>query len=224
TETAAMVCALPPDRFLAGDGGCGQPLADVALRLEEPHAAIAVRSGRLSPGWLENGVLQPLPQREGWWVSGDAGALAPAGLSVLGRLDGAIHSGGETVFPELLEARLLGAAAAAGLPIEAVLLLAEPHPVWGERLVALVRGSQPEGGVVDSPERLLAALAALTAHWLPAERPSRWLLCAELAPTPEGKFQRGEWQRWLLGQAGSPSGGVRAAERPSPGLKPPASG
>ena len=216
-----MVCALPPERFLAGDGGCGQPLADVALRLAEPHGAIAVHCGRLSLGWMDGGRLRPLPgPGEGWWRSGDAGELGPTGLSVLGRLDGAIHSGGETVFPEVLEERLLAAAAAAGLPLEAVLLLPEPDPEWGERLVALVRTVGAAHGVVPP----LEPLVALTAHWLPAERPGRWVLCPELVPTAAGKWRRERWRSWIREHAASPRGGFRAAESHPPGRRLPASG
>lgn len=198
TETAAMVCALAPQRFLAGGAGCGPPLADVELRLEPGTGAIAVRTARLSPGWLEQGVLRALPggagAGEGWWCSGDGGQLTGAGLVVLGRLDGAIHSGGETVFPEVLEQRLLAAAQAAALPLAAVLLLAEEDPEWGQRLVGLVR---PLEGAAGAGGRLLEELALLTRAWLPAERPRRWLLCAELAPASHGKWQRRHWRRWL---------------------------
>jgi O-succinylbenzoic acid--CoA ligase len=204
TETAAMVCALPPDQFLAGDSGCGLPLEDVELRLEPGSGAIAVRTPRLSPGWLEQGELRPLPgcgpSDSRWWCSGDAGLLGPCGLTVLGRLDGALHSGAETVFPEVLEERLLAAAQAAGLPLEAVLLLATPDPEWGERLVALVR---PTGGERSSAEALLAGLAALSRTWRPAERPSRWVLCWQLAPSGAGKWQRRAWQQWLRAEDGA---------------------
>jgi O-succinylbenzoic acid--CoA ligase len=203
TETAAMVTALPPGRFLAGEGGCGGPLADVRLRIGA-GGALEVRTGRLSPGWLAEGQLHPLPQAEaGWWRSGDAAALAADGsLQLLGRLDGALLSGGETVFPEVLEARLLEAAAAAGLPLRAVLLLGEDDPTWGQRLVALVRP-----GATADPERLLADLAALVAPWPPAERPRRWLPCPALAPSAAGKWERSRWRRWL---AEAPWGGSGA--------------
>ena len=200
TETAAMVTALPPSRFLGGEGGCGAPLEDVRLRIGA-GGALEVRTGRLSPGWLAAGALQPLPQAEGgWWRSGDAADLAADGsLRLLGRLDGALLSGGETVFPEALEARLLEEAAAAGLPLGSVLLLGEEDPTWGQRLVALVRAGPLADGEVDQssdPERLLADLAALVAAWPPAERPRRWRLCPSLAPTTAGKWERSRWRRW----------------------------
>ncbi|MEB3307552.1 MAG: AMP-binding protein [Cyanobacteriota bacterium] len=188
TETAAMVCVLSPLRFLDGVSGCGQPLADVQLQIAEGH--ITVGTPRLSPGWLEQGVLRPLPGAAGGrWCSGDGGRLMPEGLQVLGRLDGAIHSGGETVFPEVLEGRLMAVAQAAGLPLVAVLLLAEQDPEWGERLVALVR-LEPQGAGLDQ-------LVSLTRTWTPAERPRRWLPCPQLACPADGKWQRGYWRGWL---------------------------
>jgi O-succinylbenzoic acid--CoA ligase len=197
TETAAMVTAQPPAEFLAGVVGCGRPLADVRLRTGAA-GALEVRTARLSPGWLEGGRLQPLPvDGEGWWCSGDAALLAgDGGLQLRGRLDGALLSGGETVFPEQLEERLLELAAAAGLPVSALLLLGEDDPEWGQRLVALVR---PASGAAEAP--LLADLAALVAAWPPAERPRRWLACPALAPSTAGKWQRGRWRLWLQCQA-----------------------
>jgi O-succinylbenzoic acid--CoA ligase len=193
TETAAMVCALPPQRFLAGTAGCGEPLADVELRLDGATGAVEVRCGRLSPGRLVAGRLQPLPlQPGGWWRSGDAGRLGSGGLEVLGRLDGALLSGGETVFPERLEERLQEQAAHAGAGLEALLLLARPDPQWGEHLVALVRPRQAADG-----SALLGVLQALTATWPPAERPRHWHLCPSLVPTAAGKWERGRWQSWL---------------------------
>lgn len=86
TETAAMVCTLPPERFLAGEIGCGDPLGDVGLRLDGATGAVEVRCGRLSPGRLASGRLLPMPlqsggggavgmpagsEREGWKCWGD---------------------------------------------------------------------------------------------------------------------------------------------------------
>ena len=196
TETAAMVCALAPDQFLAGRQGCGPPLADVQLRLDAASGAVEVRTPRLSPGWLGERGLVPLPTTAaGWWRSGDAGRLQPGGLEINGRLDGAINSGGETVFPEQLEQRLQ--LAAAQLPLEALLLLAEPHPEWGQILVALVRAQA--GADADT---LIAALQKISQTWPAAERPRRWCNCPALATSSSGKWQRGQWRAWLAGLAG----------------------
>jgi o-succinylbenzoate---CoA ligase len=214
TETAAMVCALPPERFLAGEPGCGEPLADVQLRLAGPAGsagALEVLTSRLSPGWLHQGQLQPLPcSADGWWRSGDAARLSPRGLEIVGRLDGAIHSGGETVFPEQVEQRLGALIEAAGLPVATLLVLGEPDPRWGQRLVALVRlqahadadaDADADGDCrVDGPPEL-AELALLARQLPPAQRPARWLLCPQLERTVTGKWERRRWQQWLAGQA-----------------------
>jgi len=242
TETAAMVCALPPARFLAGEAGCGPPLADVELRLEGAEQAIGVRTDRLSPGWFAEGRLQPFADADGWWRSGDAGGwitpgepdpmasvgpatsvvgsvgpaavAAPAAvhgsgsLVIHGRLDGAIHSGGETIFPEQVRQQLLAMIRAAQLPVTELLLLAVPDPVWGERLVALVRplaADHPPDAL--TPDRhsppsvpqteLLQRLTALARGLPPPLRPWRWLPCPELQTNATGKWERQRWQTWL---------------------------
>jgi O-succinylbenzoic acid--CoA ligase len=234
TETAAMVCALPPERFLAGDPGCGQALADVQLRLAgasgsaggpecvdhpDVSAPLEVLTSRLSPGWLHQGQLQPLPRSaDGWWRCGDAAQLSPRGLEILGRLDGAIHSGGETVFPEQVEQRLGALLQAAKLPVAALLLLGEPDPRWGQRLVALVRLQAHAGADADADAdadahgdgdgdcgaegpAVLEMLALVARQLPPAQRPARWLLCPQLERTFTGKWERRRWQQWLAGQA-----------------------
>ena len=229
TETAAMVCALPPWRFLAGEQGCGPPLQDVELQLEGEAGAIAVRSARLSPGWFAMGRLHPFRDAEGWWRSGDAGTwsteVAPGApsdqpasptrtptvpaagperrsLIIRGRLDGAIHSGGETVFPDQVRQRLLGLIQAAGLPVAELLLLGERDAHWGERLVALVRweSADPPGQAEAGATPSFTELAALARTLPPSERPARWLNCPSLAPSDTGKWQLSRWRQWLLSQ------------------------
>jgi O-succinylbenzoic acid--CoA ligase len=108
-----------------------------------------------------------------------------------------------------VELRLLAAAREAGLPLRHLLLLAESDPLWGDRLVALVRAERSALSVVgasdgaplgppDSPDAaLILSLAALAAALPPSQRPKRWLACPELAPSPLGKWQRGRWRDWL---------------------------
>ena len=211
TETAAMVVAQSPEHFLDGEEGVGEPLDDIELRVEG-NGALAVRCRRLAIGrWKPDGdeslaerstepSVSPLTDVDGWWRSGDAARLqgdsATPQLTLLGRLDGAIHSGGVTVFPEQLEVRLMAAAREVGLPLKAVLFLGVHDPEWGERLVVLVRwqdADHPPG----ASEALLLRLKALTERWLPAERPLLWHHCAQLVETSAGKWERARWRAWL---------------------------
>ena len=198
TETAAMVAALPPERFLAGANGCGQPLPHAQLRLAPGTGALEISAASLTPGFVAAGRFQPLPQRQGWWRSGDRARLGPEGLQILGRLDGAIHSGGETVLPEQVEQRLLELCRQRSLPLAELLLLAEPDPLWGERLVALFR---PSAGCT-LPAEILQQLAR---ELPPSQRPRRWLLCRELERSPLGKWERQRWRSWLQACPGAAS-------------------
>lgn len=231
TETAAMVCALPPRRFLAGEQGCGPPLSDVELRLAGAAGAIAVRSARLSPGWFEAGRLHPFRDAEGWWRSGDAGAWSAGpgadarSLTIHGRLDGAIQSGGETVFPEQVRQQLLLWIHDAARPVQELLLLAETDPLWGERLVALVRVRTTDQAAPDEKavQRELRQLEGLARALPPSQRPARWLHCPSLAPSESGKWRLTHWRQWLQPQPTGMDGTATAAVRPPGGRRPPAS-
>ena len=189
TETAAMVTALSPQRFLAGDQSCGAPLRDVELQLGV-DGALEIRTKRLALGsWRDEqpDVLLPVANSMGWWRSGDR-AQINGGLVICGRLDTALSCGGETVFPEQLEARLMREIRLVSLPVESVLFLGMDDPEWGQRLVTLARASDPV---------VLDQMAAMTADWPASERPRRWVLCPELAPTDAGKWRRQAWRDWL---------------------------
>ena len=192
TETGSMVTALAPDSFLAGLGGCGLPLPHARLRIAAADGAVEVQATSLSPGYLEGGRLQALPLAGGWWRSGDRGRLDSEGLTLFGRLDGALHSGGETVFPEEVEQALLALASRRALPVAALLLVARPDREWGERLVALVR-PRGDGG----EESLLAELKELALELPPAQRPVEWRFCGGLEPNALGKWERSRWADWL---------------------------
>ena len=190
TETAAMISALPPEDFLAGTKGCGSPLRDVLLRLGA-DGALWVKSSRLALArWSFQSpmALESLADPQGWWRSGDAADLY-SGVTILGRLDGAIHSGGETVFPEQLEIRLLQQIQEGpGLIAPEVLFLSRDDQEWGEIVVALVGSSD---------QKLVSALSQLTAQWKPAEQPKDWICCPQLKRSPIGKWERARWSEWL---------------------------
>ena len=98
------------------------------------------------------------------------------------------------MFPEQLEARLQLNMMIVKLAPIPVLLLSEPDPEWGERLVALV-------GTTDMA--LIGSLQQMTSSWLRHERPKRWLQCPGLSRNAMGKWERLRWRQWLVGD-GSP--------------------
>ena len=70
----------------------------------------------------------------GWLRTGDAGSIDDDGrLRVAGRLDDAIRTGAETVWPVEVERAL------AGHPkVLEVAVAGRPHPEWGQQVVAFV--------------------------------------------------------------------------------------
>ncbi|WP_409437627.1 o-succinylbenzoate--CoA ligase [Mycobacterium sp. SMC-14] len=89
-------------------GGCvydGVPLSGVRLRIGD-DGRIAIGGPTLAQGYRN--PVEPDPFAEpGWFATNDVGALDPSGrLTVLGRADDAISTGGLTVLPGPVEAVL----------------------------------------------------------------------------------------------------------------------
>ena len=89
-------------------GGCvydGRPLDGVEVRIG-PSGRIAIGGATVAKGYRN--PIEPDPFAEpGWFLTDDVGALDDSGcLSVLGRADEAISTGGLTVLPTVVEAAL----------------------------------------------------------------------------------------------------------------------
>jgi O-succinylbenzoic acid--CoA ligase len=173
TETAAMVAALRPEEFLAGDRSCGPAM---------PHARITLEAGGLitvagdsifrgyHPAWSESRAF----------ATEDLGALDAAGrLRVLGRRDGVIITGGEKVQPLEVEAVLRGTGEFAD-----VIVLGVPHPEWGQQVVAAYpAASHPDFSKVEQ---------AINRHLAPPKRPKCYLSLADWPRPAHGKINRAE--------------------------------
>jgi O-succinylbenzoic acid--CoA ligase len=102
--------------------------------------ALEIRTQRLALGsWRDEqpDVLLPVAEFHGLVAFRRPGADQWRALVICGRLDTALNCGGETVFPEQLEVRLMREIRVAGLPVESVLFLGMDDPEWGQRLVDL---------------------------------------------------------------------------------------
>ncbi|KGG13198.1 MULTISPECIES: AMP-binding protein [Prochlorococcus] len=198
SETTAMVTAQRPDDFLAGQTNLGRPLIDVELRIGE-NKRLQIKTPRLVHSFLQEGKIAKITLNNGWWDSGDFAELinykGNNHLRIIGRVDTAIHSGGETIFPEVLKHRLLDACKKNNLPIKELLFIPVQDAEWGERLVSLVRLQEN----IDKKllENIFNKLEQLVGEWTPCERPMNWYICPELKTNECGKWEILKWKSWV---------------------------
>ncbi len=201
TETAAMITALSPKSFLKGHQGCGEPLQGISLRIGKKNA-LEIKTNRLTIAQIKNGKMLIPKTNDGWWTSSDAAILtlinSEQQLQIIGRIDTAIHSGGETVFPEYLEERFLNQSKAAKIPIKTILFLPLEDHQWGERLVAIFTWSKEL--TTNDQHYYLEEMKKLIRDWKPAEKPVSWHICEHLRPNQAGKWPRNQWQQWIREQ------------------------
>ncbi|HEX2063121.1 MAG TPA: AMP-binding protein [Acidimicrobiales bacterium] len=118
---------------------------------------------------------------DGWLPTGDVGEVGQDGrVSVHGRLDDLIVTGGENVWPHAVEGVLR-----AHPEVRDVAVVGRPDDEWGQRVVAVV--------VPDDPSRppALESLRAWAREHLPAFAAPRELrLVGELPRTAAGKVER----------------------------------
>lgn len=168
TETAAMVTALRPREFLGGVRNSGAAL---------PHARVTLtRAGRvrIAGESVFRGYF-PTRARARSFTTEDLGQLDQAGrLTVLGRRDAVIISGGKKVRPEDVEAALRASG-----EFQDVAVVGAPDPEWGEIVVACY----PAGGRAPDLAKAGAALAG------PA-RPKRFVAVANWPRNAQGKINR----------------------------------
>ncbi|MBT2786210.1 MULTISPECIES: AMP-binding protein [unclassified Halomonas] len=128
SEMASQVCTGIP----TAPGVVGKPLPGREARVVDGE--IQVRGETLFCGYLNNGNLDPALNEESWFATRDKGHFnADGALVVEGRLDNGFISGGENIQPETIEQRLVDHPS-----IAQALVVAMPHPEWGERPVAFI--------------------------------------------------------------------------------------
>lgn len=127
-------------------GGCvydGTPLPGVRLRIgspdEEGAGRLLVSSPTLALGYLHaDGTGEALTGDTDAFTTSDLATLAPTGvLTVLGRADDVIITGGRKVLPQDVERAIDRSLMLRGL-VRANVVVGVPDPDWGQRVEALV--------------------------------------------------------------------------------------
>lgn len=171
SETAAQCATFDP-----ADGPWHEGLVGKAMPGHEIHIGdddrIRIRGPQVMLGYLDGSGLD----QDGWLLTGDLGKIDADGrLTVLGRADDMLISGGRNVHPQEIESCL---AACPG--VEDIAVTGLPDPIWGDLIVALVVGPV-------APESLLAHARA---HLPSAALPRRIHHLAHLPRNATGKLER----------------------------------
>ncbi len=174
-------------------GGCvydGRPLAGVAVR--QRGSRLHVRGPVLFSGYLDG---SPGPGPDGWFDTGDLGAITDGQVEVYGRDGEVAVSGGVSVPLARVDVLLhgmeeVGEAASAAVPDEQ----------WGQRIVAAVV-LRPTG---EDPPTAGHLLARLREEAEPAFVPRQLLVMKALPRLPSGKVDRGAVAELILGPGRSP--------------------
>jgi O-succinylbenzoic acid--CoA ligase len=154
----------------------GRPLDGVEIRLD-PLGEIHVRCPMLLRCYRDGST----PLRDGWFATGDLGEVDDDGrLSVQGRRDELIITGGENVWPAMVEAVL-----AAHPTIAEVAVAGVPDVEWGQRVVAWIVPAN------RSSQLTLASVRANTEQSLPKfMAPKEVRLVQSLPTTSSGKVRK----------------------------------
>ena len=151
TASAAGVSVVRTYGMSETAGGCvydGHPLDGVGVRIDEGRVVLG--GSTLAKGYRNPMSSDPFAE-QGWFRTDDIGAVDDSGvLTVLGRVDDAISTGGLTVLPQLVEAALATQAAVAECAV---------FGVGDERL-----GQRVVVAVVVTPGCATPTLAELRAH------------------------------------------------------------
>jgi len=162
-------------------GGCvynGLPLDGVRLRTA-PDGRIQIAGPVLFSGYRNRSDLTgSAVDEEGWFTTSDLGKIGPDGrVSIGGRADEMINTGGEKVSPTEVAAILEGCPG-----VREAIVFGEPDSQYGQRVTAVVVPTR-----LSSPPRLQELRAAVR-RTLPAYAAPRALLVVPAMPLlPSGK-------------------------------------
>ena len=154
----------------------GQPLDNVEIKIVD--AEIFLRCPMLMRAYRDD---QTISTEDGWYATGDIGEIDDNGkLSVHGRQTDLIITGGENVWPSVVENSL-----ASHPIINQVVVRGTPDTTWGQRVVAYVVLND---STQTSEAKLLSDLREHVKQTLPAFcAPQQIVVLAEIPRTSLGK-------------------------------------
>jgi 2-furoate---CoA ligase len=153
---------------------------DIAAAGEEAELIVDVDFDTIFSGYLNRPDATAEKVKDGWYYTGDIVRLEADGdVTLMGRVDDMIRSGGESVHPEEVEAVLDAHAA-----VKECSVIGLPDPRWGQVVVACVVAAD-EGADAATLDAHCQA-GALAGY----KRPRAYLLLDSLPKNAAGKVLR----------------------------------
>ncbi len=182
TETAAMVVAQRAEDFAAGDRSCGRVMPQARLEIVHETTGEVLPQGAIGLVRITGETIF-----RGYWPDATAGRSlatedlgkldAQGRLTILGRRDAVIITGGKKVHPAEVEAVLWASGA-----FDDVAVIDVPDAEWGQRVVACY---PLRAGKLDTA-KVEAALEGLVAY----KRPKQFLAVSTWPRNAQGKIVR----------------------------------
>ena len=173
-------------------GGCvydGRPLPGVRIRIDGSPSGRVQLGGPMVASGYRGRPDHPAFAEPGWFRTDDLGTLNAAGsLSILGRADEAISSGGLTIVPQVVEAALLTDPA-----VSECAVLGLPDERLGEQVVAAIVLSPGALATTEDLQEVVAKQLDKTAV------PRRVFLVDDLPRRGPGKVDRAALRSKLSG-------------------------
>jgi len=177
-------------------GGCvydGVALDGVALRVE--GGEVQVSGPTLADGYLgdperTDAAFLRDPDGTRWYRTGDSGRIDDGVLSIHGRIDNVLVSGGVNISLDRVERAVRGVRG-----LESAVVVAVPDERWGEGSVIVAARDADTDGVLERARDAVEAQIGRPA------RPSRVCFVDELPLLPSGKPDRAAARRLALASA-----------------------
>ncbi len=177
TETAAMVTSLKPKEFLMGFENVGEILPDTQIRINT-QGLIEIKSARIGIEIIESSKTENFKNKNGWWQTGDLGEINQINnslyLNFLGRSDKAFNSGGEIVFPKVIETRLNNYIIKENIPINKFNISKVSDKLWGNKIKIIVEFRELTNH--KNIENSLNLLKKFSQSWPKHEKPEKWIV------------------------------------------------
>ena len=172
-----MVTSLKPKEFLMGFKNAGEILNDTKVRINE-EGLIEIKSARIGIEIINSSKTKNFKNKNGWWQTGDLGEINQINnslyLNFLGRSDNAFNSGGEIVFPEVIESRLNDFIMKENIPINKFNILKIPDKLWGNKIKVIVEFRELTNH--KNIENSLSLLKNFSKSWPKHEKPEKWII------------------------------------------------